>query len=127
MHHFLSAFRRINDRGRSSRTEYWSFMLAAVIIEVGLGIVDGILGWRIAGRGGVLGAVFLLVIFFPAVALTIRRLHDTNRGAGWILLNLVPYIGWLVVLFFAALDSQPGDNQYGPNPKGVEAPPAQPA
>jgi len=45
-------------------------------------------------------------------------LHDTGRSGWWMLLGIIPLLG-LVVLFFAAQDSQPGDNQYGPNPKGV--------
>jgi uncharacterized membrane protein YhaH (DUF805 family) len=44
-------------------------------------------------------------------------LHDTDRNGWWLLIELVPIIGGLVLLIFMVLDSQPVDNQYGPNPK----------
>ena len=47
------------------------------------------------------------------------RLHDIGRTGWWILIGFVPLIGSIVLLVFALLDSQPGDNQYGANPKGV--------
>jgi uncharacterized membrane protein YhaH (DUF805 family) len=52
----------------------------------------------------------------------VRRLHDTDRSGWWVLLDLVPVIGPLVLLVFTVLDSQPGANRFGPNPKGVLGP-----
>jgi uncharacterized membrane protein YhaH (DUF805 family) len=60
----------------------------------------------------------MLAVLIPSLAVSVRRLHDTGRSGWWILLGIIPLLG-LVVLFFAAQDSQPGDNQYGPNPKGL--------
>jgi uncharacterized membrane protein YhaH (DUF805 family) len=48
---------------------------------------------------------------------TVRRLHDTGRTGWWILIGLIPVIGGIVVLIFMVLDSEPGANQYGLNPK----------
>jgi len=56
-------------------------------------------------------------VLVPSLAVSVRRLHDTGRSGFWLLLAFVPLIGGLVLLVFEALDSQPGDNQYGPNPK----------
>jgi len=47
----------------------------------------------------------------------VRRLHDTGRSGWWLLIALVPIVGVIVLLVFMLLDSQPGDNGYGPNPK----------
>ena len=48
-----------------------------------------------------------------------RRLHDIGKSGSFILLNIIPVIGSIVLLVWALKDSQPGDNQYGPNPKGM--------
>jgi uncharacterized membrane protein YhaH (DUF805 family) len=58
-------------------------------------------------------------VLVPSIAVTVRRLHDTGRSGWWILISLVPVIGWIVLLVFMLTDSQPGSNQYGPNPKGT--------
>jgi uncharacterized membrane protein YhaH (DUF805 family) len=55
--------------------------------------------------------------------LAIRRLHDTGRSGWWMLISFLPLIGFIVLIIFFVQDSQPGTNQYGPNPK-ESAPPA---
>jgi len=47
----------------------------------------------------------------------VRRLHDTGKSGWWLLIVLVPIVGPIVLLVFYVLDSQPGANEYGPNPK----------
>ncbi|MDR2934962.1 MAG: DUF805 domain-containing protein, partial [Candidatus Adiutrix sp.] len=51
--------------------------------------------------------------------LGIRRLHDIGKSGWWLLLLLIPLVGAIIILVFLCLDSQPGENQYGPNPKGA--------
>jgi uncharacterized membrane protein YhaH (DUF805 family) len=60
-------------------------------------------------------------MFLPSLAVTVRRLHDTDRSGWWILLNLIPIVGALIVLIFTCLDGTPGDNRFGPNPKAIAA------
>ena len=52
-------------------------------------------------------------MFLPSLAVMVRRLHDTGRTGWWVLIGLIPFIGWIVLLIFALLDST-GDNEYGP-------------
>jgi uncharacterized membrane protein YhaH (DUF805 family) len=54
------------------------------------------------------------------LALSVRRLHDTDRSGWWVLINLVPF-GSIVLLVFFLMDSTPGQNRFGLNPKGVES------
>jgi len=61
----------------------------------------------------------MLAVLIPGLAVAIRRLHDTNRSGWWFLIVLVPLIGAIVLLVFLLQDSQPSENQYGPNPKAV--------
>ena len=70
---------------------------------------------------------YCLAILLPSINVSVRRLHDTGRSGWWLLLNFVPIIGPLVVTIFMLLDSQPGTNKYGPNPKGIAGPSASPA
>ena len=64
-------------------------------------------------------AIFLLIILLPNFCLMIRRFHDVGKS-GWNLLwMLIPIVGFFILIYFFCLDSQPGDNQYGPSPKYV--------
>ena len=63
--------------------------------------------------------LYALAVLIPGLAVSARRLHDTNRSGWWILTGLVPILGWIALLIFYVEDSRPGANQYGPNPKGV--------
>lgn len=80
-----------------------------------IGIIDAIIG------SSVLGLILTLVFLLPSLAVTIRRLHDTDRSGWWILIGLIPLIGAIVLIVFACQDSQPGGNQYGPSPKYGQA------
>ncbi len=109
--------------GRARRQEYWYFVLFYVLLIVALAIVDNIVGTFNDEAGfGLLSALFVLATFIPTLAVTVRRLHDTDRSGWWVLLEFVPIIGGLVLLVFMVLDSQPGANRFGPNPKGELGP-----
>jgi len=89
------------------------FLLFNVIIAVVIGFVDAVIGW------GVLGFLYTLAVLIPGIALTVRRLHDTGRVGWWILIGFVPLIGFIILIIFMVLDSKPGENPYGPNPKAL--------
>lgn len=67
-----------------------------------------------------LGTVFVLLlclVFFPNLAVSVRRLHDTGRS-GWVwCLTFLPYIGSVIVLILCLLPSQKGTNVFGPPPE----------
>jgi uncharacterized membrane protein YhaH (DUF805 family) len=106
--------------GRARRSEYWYYMLFYFLAFVALAIVDGVTGTLDEEAGiGLLSGLFVLATLIPTIAVLVRRLHDTDRCGWWALLNLVPLVGGLVLLVFTVLDSQPGANRFGPNPKGV--------
>jgi len=50
----------------------------------------------------------------------VRRLHDTGRSGWWLLIWLVPLIGFIVLIVFWAIEGERGPNQYGPDPKAGE-------
>jgi uncharacterized membrane protein YhaH (DUF805 family) len=104
--------------GRAQRQEFWYFMLFYLLIYIALSVVDQVTGTFGMETGtGLFSGIYTLAMLVPSLAVGARRLHDTGRSGWWQLLSLIPVLGVLVLIFFFAQDSQPGDNQYGPNPK----------
>jgi len=104
--------------GRARRQELWYFFLFDILIQLVLTIIDGFAGTlRREFALGMYSGLYMLAVIIPRLAVTVRRLHDTNRSGWWLLLAFVPVGGAILLLVFCALDSQPGENQYGPNPK----------
>ena len=105
-------------KGRARRKEYWMFYLFNLIISLVL-----IYGWGVIGVNTKMNIPFVLYTIameIPCIAVSVRRLHDTNRSGWYILMNFFPIIGSIVFLVFMVEGSQPGENQYGPNPKDIE-------
>jgi uncharacterized membrane protein YhaH (DUF805 family) len=105
-------------RGRASRSAYWWFVLFQVIVSA---LVDVVLIplVKVAPPGSVANATLAIIIGIPmlylelaALALTVRRLHDTDRSGWWMLIALVPYVGLIVLLIFTLLKGTPGPNRY---------------
>ncbi|MDH6578014.1 DUF805 domain-containing protein [Kitasatospora sp. MAP5-34] len=97
--------------GRARRQEYWMFTLFSVLASVILTIVD-----NVAGTGGLLAGIYSLAVLLPALAVLVRRLHDTGRSAWWLLIGLT-CVGFVVLIIFSVLEGDQSDNKYGPNPK----------
>ena len=106
--------------GRASRPEYWWWLLSVLIFSVFCALIDGavvapMLGFeRFAEDAGQpVGVIFGLAIFLPMLAVSARRLHDTGRSGWWLLLNLLPIVGSLVLLYFYTRPSE-AENLWGP-------------
>lgn len=97
--------------GRARRSEFWWFGLFAFLAYVVAYAIDQAIGTMI------LTVVVWLGLIVPTLAVSWRRLHDTGRSGAWWLIGLVPVVGGIILIVFYVLDSQPGDNQYGPSPK----------
>lgn len=109
-----------NFRGRARRREFWLFHVS---VFAGIWILTFVTGWAmLAIRGGEAGSALaigvasvvyvglLLASVIPTIAVTVRRMHDVGK-TGWV--SVIPFYN----LIAACLDSQPGPNRYGPNPK----------
>jgi len=114
--------------GRARRKEYWMFALFNFIF----GLVASLLQLAIFGMAlwvfsplsivyGVIGSfipvVYYIAVFVPTLAVSVRRLHDIGKSGWYLLINLIPIAGPIWFLVLVCSDSQPGDNEYGPNPK----------
>ncbi|HEX5994996.1 MAG TPA: DUF805 domain-containing protein [Jiangellales bacterium] len=106
-------------KGRARRSEYWWFALFTVLVGIVAAILDSVLGTAFGSDGstGVIGILLNLALLLPTLAVAVRRLHDTDRSGWWLLIALVPIVGAIVLLVFFVMDSTPGTNRFGANPK----------
>jgi len=100
--------------GRARRKEYWFFVLFNFLISLGIGMVEFVFGF-----GGLLGGLYWIAMFMPGLAVTFRRLHDTDKSAWNLLWIFLPLLGWLVLFVFMLSNSSPETNKYGPSPKAA--------
>ena len=111
--------RYTNFKGRSRRSEYWYIQLFLIVTNlaaaaIDLALMNGDVDRFIAnGGGGIVGLVWILATIVPALAVLVRRLHDTGKSGWWALIGLVPFAGAVVLLVFSVLDSTAEENQYG--------------
>ena len=112
-----------NIKGRARRSEYWFIQLFLIatniaVAAIDLALMNGDVERFIAnGGGGIVGLIWIFATIVPALAVLIRRLHDTNRSGWWALIGLVPLAGAIVLLVFTVEDSNKGVNKFGASPK----------
>jgi uncharacterized membrane protein YhaH (DUF805 family) len=94
--------------GRANRPAFWWWFLFGIIVAIAAQIVNVIAGSVIPGL------LVSLALLLPNLSVGIRRLHDTNRTGWWILIGLIPLIGFIVLLVLYAQEGDPGPNDYGP-------------
>ncbi len=99
----------VNFSGRACRSEFWFWVLFAVIVAIVANVIDAIIG--IPAVGAITGLGLLL----PGIAVSIRRLHDIDRTGWWYLL-IFTGIGWILLLVWACMKGTTGPNTYGPDP-----------
>ena len=133
--------------GRARRREFWFFNLVSFVVIIVLTVLDNALGTFDQETDlGLFESLYYLAVLIPSLAVTARRLHDTDRSGWWMLLMLpfmvatvmgamaegempenmgmiitistIGLIALIALLVFTVLDSHPGDNRFGPNPKG---------
>ena len=95
----------INFNGRARRTEFWMFTLVHIIII-----------FLLLFLGPVPFILYMLLTIMPAVAVGIRRLHDTGRSGWWILAANVPIL-FVIYYYYMVLEGDQGANIYGDSPK----------
>lgn len=123
MNYFVECFKKYAQfSGRSRRAEYWTFYLITILIYfVLLGLAaamrDSSVAWLMYGVAG----VFILAAIIPMLSATVRRLHDGGHSGWTYLIGFIPLVGSIILLVYLLQDSQPGENKWGANPKGVSA------
>lgn len=106
----------VNFSGRARRSEYWYFALFSGIIGFVFGFIEGVLGESMLLA--ILSVVVSLGLLLPSLSVSVRRLHDIGKSGWWILIQLT-IVGIIPMFIWFCRDSQPGENQYGLNPKEI--------
>ncbi len=112
---------------RSSRSEYWWWILFTWFVSIILAVVSSTLfgptieqtntgGTTYSYGGGILGAIFALLVLIPSIAISCRRLHDIDKSGWWQLIAFIPLIGVLILLYWFIKSGNVGQNRFGANP-----------
>lgn len=96
--------RYVDFKGRSTRSEYWFAYLFT-------GLVGGFLGTMLPD----ISWIWTLATLIPGIAISIRRMHDAGKSGWYLLMSLIPLVGWIFVLVKLCTASV-DDNQWGPFP-----------
>jgi len=107
---------------RAQRKEFWFFVLFYVGGVFILTVIDIAANTYDEESGiGLFSSIFLLLTFIPYLAVSVRRIHDTNRTGWWVLILIIPLIGaiWLIVLY--CLRGNQGENKFGEDPLSAES------
>ena len=102
--------------GRARRSEYWYFVLLQVIVTA---VLNGLYSATESVAFSAILVLFDLALLVPSLAVCWRRLHDIGRSGAYYFFVLIPLVGWILLLVWMCQASQPGANQYGPNPNGM--------
>jgi uncharacterized membrane protein YhaH (DUF805 family) len=94
--------------GRAGRPEFWWFALFNVIGSFLAALID-----RLLFGHEIVGAIYGLAVLLPGLAVAVRRLHDSDRSGWWLLVGLIPLIGWIILLVWYVRGGTPGSNQFG--------------
>ena len=101
--------------GRAPRSEYWFWALFVFLINIVAAIIDMAAFSSSAGQGP-LSLILTLGLLLPNIAVGVRRLHDLDRSGWWLLIVLIPLVGFIVLLVWACTRGTLGPNRFGPDP-----------
>ncbi len=104
-----------NFNGRASRSEYWWYVLFTAILGMVIGFILAIFGAGTSATSAIQGVVSLALLL-PGLGLSVRRLHDISKSGWWIFIALIPLAGAILLLVWFCKPSDPGSNEYGPEP-----------
>ena len=108
----------LDPRGRIARRTFW---LYGVLALFGLGTLGhALLGIARVPRADADHVVNVLLLW-PAIAVSAKRWHDRDKSGWWVLLNLLPVVGWIWALIENGfMRGSAGPNRFGEDPVAVE-------
>ncbi len=130
---FMPFRRYANFSARARRKDFWGFFLfvwvmlfVLMYLDTALGLGGTATGYAEGGSvgfnmtGGLLTMVFAIGALVPSIAVSVRRLHDIGKSGWTLLVGLIPFLGWLYLLFLYVQPGATGPNAYGADPKGTD-------
>ena len=105
-------------KGRASRSEYWFLQLLFTPLAMYVGF------WSDPVSAGtidppplyILSTIIVIFLFIPAITSQIRRFHDRDKSGWFILINFIPFVGWIIALVMLLDKGTPGKNRFGEYP-----------
>lgn len=104
-----------NFSGRSTRSEYRYYVLFNVFFVLVIYSIYKITENQLASLFNL--HIYVLVMFVPIQAVTIRRLHDLGMKWHYFLLIFLPFFNVLLMVYLLMADGKRGANQYGHDPR----------
>ena len=105
-----------NFHGRSLRSEFWWWQLSVLLVAFAGGMIDGAFNLNV----NVVAYLWALVTLVPGLAVSVRRLHDTDRSGWWVFALMIPFIGAVLLIAWFIGEGTPGYNRFGADPRHRE-------
>jgi|SRR5579871_3992768 len=105
----------VNFSDRAARSEYWFWTLFVILLSIVANVIDALI-LRSGSGFSPLSTIVSLGLLLPGIAVSIRRLHDLDRSGWWVLIALIPIVGWIILLIWYCTKGTDGSNQYGADP-----------
>lgn len=93
LNHYINMWKNAFDfSGKTDRPGYWwavllNFIVSSLVSCIGTAI-----------SAPVLANIYGLLVLIPELSLCVRRLRDAGKGWGWMFINLIPLVGWIVFI-----------------------------
>lgn len=107
-----------NFKSRSRRSEYWYFSLFLLLLGIATALVDQLVFSTEMADIGPLNGIASLATLIPSFAVSVRRLHDIERSGWFLLLVIIPIIGWIILIYWMCQPGTAGQNAFGEDPIG---------
>jgi len=98
--------------GRSSRSEYWWWILAGILFQIICAII------ALLGNIGI-AAIFPVLLIPPTTTVIVRRLHDVEKSGWFFLIVLIPIVGILYLIYLFIQEGNMSENIYGSVPTNI--------
>jgi uncharacterized membrane protein YhaH (DUF805 family) len=104
--------------GRAQLPEFWWFALFSFILFLLAAVIDKLPNPTTSAI--IFSIAIKLLLTVPYIAVTVRRLHDINKSGWYYCVVIIPIFGFILLLYYCALQGTVGPNRYGPDPRNPE-------
>lgn len=98
-----------NFHGRALRSEFWWWHLFVLLVAFVAGMVDGAFNLN----SDVVAYLWALATLLPSLAVSVRRLHDTDMSGWWLFIMMIPFVGIVLLIAWFISEGTIGYNRFG--------------
>ena len=104
-----------NFNDRAPRSEYWWFALFACGVTIVLSVLDNLIFNNASGYG-IFSTIWGVAILLTYIGVGVRRLHDLDKSGWWLLISLIPVVGFIILVFWFVQQGTRAQNRFGADP-----------